>query len=423
MQSDVLGHWLIKSKVSYSKGIEMGLDRVRQVRDNMRLVPKCPIVLVGGTNGKGSVCAILESIYSESGYSVGTYTSPHIHRFNERVKISRQEVSDEQLIDSFERIGNSTKGILLTYFEYATLAAIDCFSKVDLDVILLEVGLGGRLDAVNAFDGDCSVITSLGVDHKEFLGSTLDEIAIEKAGIFRKHRPVVCGQENPPLALEKAAKDKEVNLNLMGRDFGFKVENNRQWQFWIKNKQKISLPWPSLKGDVQLNNAAVSLAVLDALKSVVPVDLGSIRKGLVSVVLEGRFQVLPTKPQIILDVCHNPHASQSLSMNLSQMPKVKKTVAIFGILSNKDAIGVIEAIKLNIDYWIITPLRTEKNMSPIDLRLAFSQCGISDNKLRAASSINDSFEIVRDLTSDSDRILVFGSFFLVADTMNFIKGF
>ena len=246
----------------------------------------CPIIVVGGTNGKGSVCAILESIFLASGFKVGLYTSPHITRFNERIKICGGEINDEDLVDAFEHIEKNKIDVSLTYFEWATLAAAYCFSRFQLDVIILEVGMGGRLDAVNIYDGHCSIITSLAMDHTEFLGTTLDKIAKEKAGIFRKNCPVICGEEKTARGIRKEARRIGSNFNLFNRNFGYSSLGLREWVYWSDDGQKLTLPWPSLRGDFQLNNAAVSLAALNTLRDILPVDKGSIRKGLVNVSLK-----------------------------------------------------------------------------------------------------------------------------------------
>ncbi len=421
MSLDGLTQWLKKIENSSPIEINMGLDRVKKIQERMALNFECPIIVVGGTNGKGSVCAILESILLASGFKVGLYTSPHITRFNERIKICGSEINDESLVDAFEHIDKNKNDVALTYFEWATLAAAYCFSRFQLDVIILEVGMGGRLDAVNIFDGQCSIITSLAMDHTEFLGTTLDKIAKEKAGIFRKNSPVICGEDKPPVELEREARRIGSNFNLVRRNFGYSSFGLREWVYWSDDGQKLTLPWPSLRGDFQLNNAAVSLAALNTLSNILPVDKGSIRKGLVNVSLKGRCQSIPCRPEVIIDVGHNPQAASAFGFALSQMPKVDKTVAILGMLSTKDAFGIINALKKQIDYWIITLLKTDKTMTHEQIRRVFFRCGIQDDSVEEFSSFKDAYSVAKQLASGNDRVVVFGSFFLVNEAISILK--
>jgi len=321
-----LSDWLSHLERIHPSVIDMGLDRVALVRDRLGLTPAFPIVAVAGTNGKGSVCAMLESILSGAGYKVGVYTSPHLLRYNERVRVQGQEAADETLAHAFARIEQARSEVSLTYFEFGTLAAMEIFTREHVDIAVLEVGLGGRLDAVNAFDSNCAVVTSIDFDHMEFLGNSRDSIGAEKAGIFRAGRPAICGEGDAPAGLLRRVEEIGARLQLIGRDFGFNADPN-QWQFWSALGKRSALPYPALRGDYQLGNAATALAALEQLRERLPVDMGAIRRGLLDVQLPGRFQVLPGRPMVILDVGHNPHAARALASSLRRLPGGGRTIA------------------------------------------------------------------------------------------------
>lgn len=291
-----LDDWLAHLERIHPSSIAMGLERVATVRDRLGLGLSRPVLAVAGTNGKGSVCAMLESILSCAGYKVGLYASPHLLRYNERIRVARREVADAALVQSFDRIERARDDVLLTYFEFGTLAAVDIFIRDQVDVAILEVGLGGRLDAVNAFDADCAVVTSVDLDHMEYLGNDRNSIGREKAGIFRSGSPAVCGDEDPPASLVEHARAIGAPLHLIGRDYGFNADAT-QWQSWTLSRKRSSLPYPALRGAYQLGNAATALAALEQLKDSLPIDMGAIRRGLLEVELPGRFQVLPGRPQ------------------------------------------------------------------------------------------------------------------------------
>ncbi|MGH8676850.1 MAG: bifunctional tetrahydrofolate synthase/dihydrofolate synthase, partial [Burkholderiales bacterium] len=313
-----LNEWLTRLEQLHPRAIEMGLDRVSQVREAAQISPRFPIITVGGTNGKGSSCAFLEAILSRAGYKVGLYTSPHLLRYNERVRIAGDEASDADLIDAFERIDAARGDTPLTYFEFGTLAALELLIRHQVDVAILEVGLGGRLDAVNVFDADCAVVVSIGIDHVEYLGDTREKIGFEKAGIFRPRRAAVCADQDPPQSLVDFSKELGADLRLIDRDFGYRAEA-AQWHYWSAAGKRFGLPYPALRGRYQLQNAAASLAALEALHERIPVDMGAVRRGLVEVQLPGRFQVVAGRPQLILDVGHNPDAACALSQTLKEM--------------------------------------------------------------------------------------------------------
>lgn len=389
----------------------MGLERVAQVRDRLGLKLQCPVIAVAGTNGKGSVCAMLEAIYSCAGYKVGLYTSPHLLRYNERVRISRREVADAVLVDSFRRIDSARGDVLLTYFEFGTLAAVDIFMGGAVDVAILEVGLGGRLDAVNAFDAGCSVVTSIDLDHMEYLGNDRNSIGREKAGIFRAGRPAICGDEDPPASLLEHAKAIGAPLHLLGRDYGFNAEP-RQWQFWSHSGKKSALPYPALRGAYQAANAATALAAAEQLRGELPIDMGAIRRGLLELDLRGRFQVLPGRPLTILDVGHNPHAARGLAASLDALPRGGKTFAVFAMLKDKDIEGVATAVRPQIDEWLIAGLDMPRGADAGRIGRALESAGVAV-PVHAFDTPEQAFQHAVREAGQNDKILVFGSFYTV----------
>ncbi len=406
-----LDDWLGRLERIHPSAIAMGLERVAEVRDKLGLKLQCPVIAVAGTNGKGSVCAMLESIYACAGYKVGLYTSPHLLRYNERVRVARYEVTDDALVQSFRRIDATRGEVLLTYFEFGTLAAVDIFALEKVDVAILEVGLGGRLDAVNAFDSACAVVTSVDLDHMEYLGNDRNSIGFEKAGIFRPGTPAICGDEDPPPTLVEYAQSIGAPLHLLGRDYGFNAEAG-QWRFWSHTGKRSSLPHPALRGACQLGNAATALEALDQLKDVLPVDMGAIRRGLLEVDLPGRFQVLPGRPLTILDVGHNPHAARGIAASLSVLPKGGRTLAVFAMLKDKDIEGVVAAIQGQIDEWLIAGLDTPRGADAGRIAHALESAGVSAPVTKFDTPEQAYRQAIRS-AGQNDKILVFGSFYTV----------
>ena len=337
----------------------MGLDRVVEVRDRIGLQPSFPIISVGGTNGKGSTCAILEAVYKCAGYKTGLYTSPHLVSYNERVRVNGQEVKDEVLVGAFERIDAARGEIPLTYFEFGTLAAQLIFCDEQVDVAILEVGLGGRLDAVNAFEPDCSVALNVAIDLVDFLGASRDLIGLEKAGIFRRGKPAICAEEEPPASLLDYASSIGAELHLAGRDFGH-TRVVTGWQFWNAAGKKAGLPFPLLRGGTQLYNAAAAFECVHTMRAHFPVDMAAMRGGLLNAWLPGRFQVLPGAPLIILDVAHNAAAAQALSADLKALPCSGKTIAVFGVFADKQIEQITSALASSVDEWFVCGLRTPR---------------------------------------------------------------
>ena len=415
-----LAAWLTYLETLHPKSIAMGLERVVAVREKMNVALECPVVTVTGTNGKGSTCAMLESVLRCAGYRTGLYTSPHLMRYNERVQIGGEPQEDAALVAAFNAVEDARGDVPLTYFEYGTLAAFWAFARARLDAAVLEVGLGGRLDAVNIVDADVAVVTSVDLDHMDYLGPTRDAIAYEKAGIFRAGRPVVCGEPDPPSSLTEHARAIGAPVTQIGRDYGF-VAEERQWQYWGPGGRRYGLPYPALRGNYQLANAATVLAVVDHLHDRLHVGSGAIRDGLLAVELAGRFQVLPGRPAIVLDVAHNPHAARVLATTLGKMGFFAETIAVFGILADKDISGVIAAVHARIDRWFVATLPGPRGASAEAVRKELVGVGIAVDAIRMFDDIASAFAAARGEVGEADRIIVFGSFLTVAAVLTVAK--
>lgn len=418
-----LASWLALLEQRHPDAIRLGLDRVEVVLGAMNCSTDAVVITVGGTNGKGSVCAMLEAILTAAGFSVGVYTSPHLLRYTERVRLCGREVDEAKMVSALEAVECVRGDVPLTYFEHGTLAAWQVFCAEALDIIVLEVGLGGRLDAVNVFDSDCAIVTSIAMDHMEYLGDTRERIGFEKAGIFRAGRPAVCGDPMPPTTLLAHAAEIGASLWVSGRDFGFGGDR-QQWGYWrYEAPQAIGallrrggLAYPALRGANQLLNASAVLTALDLLRDRIPVSMQAVRQGLMLVELPGRFQVLPGRPAVVLDVAHNPQAAGVLAENLSNMGFFPETWAVLGMLSDKDVEGVAALLKNRIDHWTLASLPGPRGLSAAGLAERLAVVGI-DAKGRCFDSPAQAFDAVRKAADESDRIIVFGSFFTVADVL------
>jgi len=391
----------------------MGLDRVDDVRSRMDATLACSVITVTGTNGKGSTCAILESMLVAAGYRTGLYTSPHLVSYNERVRIDGAAVTDDALLAAFNAVEDARADVPLTYFEYGTLAAFWLFAREDLATVVLEVGLGGRLDAVNVIDADIAVVTNVDLDHMDYLGATREDIGREKAGIFRAGRPAVCGDPHPPATLVAHARVLGVPLTQIGRDYGF-VAGEGQWDYWGPGGARHGLPHPALRGAVQLVNAATAIAALDLLRDRLHLSAGALRSGLVSVELAGRFQVLPGRPTVVVDVAHNPHAARVLAAAVATMGFHPRTTAVFGMLADKDLDGVIAAMKPRVDRWHVAPLPGPRGANAATLSAALARAGIASANVRIFDDIVSAYRAARNDADEADRIIVFGSFLTVA---------
>ncbi|HVL74714.1 MAG TPA: bifunctional tetrahydrofolate synthase/dihydrofolate synthase [Noviherbaspirillum sp.] len=422
-----LAAWLTRLEAMHPTAIDMGLERVGQVKERLGIGFECPVITVGGTNGKGSTCAMLESILLQAGYRVGLYTSPHLIDFNERARINGEPVSDGALVEQFAAVDAQRGDISLTYFEFTTLAVLRLFSQAGLDAVILEVGLGGRLDAVNVIDADVAIVTSVDIDHAEYLGDTREKIGFEKAGIYRSGRTAICGDPVPPRSLVEHAEAIGADLWLFGRDFNY-AGDKQQWNYGGRGMRRSSLAYPSLRGANQLLNASAALAALEALRHRLPVGAQEVRTGLVLVDLPGRFQVLPGRPSVILDVAHNPHAAATLAQNLDNMGFHRYTFAVFGAMQDKDIEGVGAQLKDRVDHWCLTDLPLPRAARAADLAQRLEKLGVTPSREAGAersvetfATPAEAFASAQKRAGESDRIAVFGSFLTVAGVMQAIR--
>jgi dihydrofolate synthase/folylpolyglutamate synthase len=392
--------------------IDLGLERVRAVCRRLALDrPGFAIITVAGTNGKGSTVAMLEAMLHAAGYRVGSYTSPHLIDYNERVRIQTSPVSDEELCAAFGRIDAQRAGTSLTYFEFGTLAAMELFRVHGVEIAVLEVGLGGRLDAVNVWDADVAIISSIGIDHTDWLGPDRESIGREKAGIFRNGRPAVCSDPSPPATIEQVAAETGARLYRTGRDFGFET-NDSSWTWRCGAQVRSALPHPAMRGPWQLNNAAGVLMALELLAARFPVSQAQVRSGLLGAVLPGRFQTLPGRPLRIFDVAHNVEAVESLAANLRSQPVAGRTIAVCGMLRDKPVAGALQVMAPLVDAWHMAALTTGRGASAQVLSQAAADAGIRVPVMQHADPVGAWLAACAGAGPD-DRIVVFGSFHTV----------
>jgi dihydrofolate synthase/folylpolyglutamate synthase len=408
--------WLARLERLHPAAIDLGLERVRRVRNAMGLAPAFPVITVGGTNGKGSTCAYLEAILGAAGYRTGLYTSPHLLRYNERVRIAGKETGDAELVAAFERIDAARGNTSLTYFEFGTLGAMAQFIDAGVDVAILEVGLGGRLDAVNVFDADAAIVASIDLDHMEYLGDSREQIGFEKAGICRTGRPAICADPDPPASLLEHARHIGADLRCIERDFSASRDDDR-WCFRSAEVSWSDLPLPAMTGAFQVRNAAGALATLATLRSRLPVDEAAIRSGLATARVPGRFQRIASAPDVILDVAHNPEAARALAATLRAQPVPGRTLAVVGMLADKDAAGVCAALSGEIAMWWTctpdSPRAREAAALAAELRAQ-----VGDAPVRVQPDVNEALADARSAAGVGDRILLFGSFYTVAAVLD-----
>ncbi len=418
-----LDTWLSYLESLHPSAIDMGLERVQQVAERLNIHSDAVKIVVGGTNGKGSTCAMLEAIYLAAGYRVGLYTSPHLIKFNERARLNGEIVTDQEFVAQFEAIDAARDGISLTYFEFSTLAVLRLFCHAELDVMILEVGLGGRLDAVNIVDADCSIITSVDIDHTEWLGDTREKIGLEKAHIFRPGRPAICSDPAPPQSLLDYAASIQTDLWLFGRDFNYSGDR-QQWAFAGRNQRRNAMAYPALRGANQLLNASAALAAIESLRDRLAVPQQAVRQGLITAALPGRFQILPGQPTVILDVAHNPHAAAVLEKNLGNMGFHPYTYAVFGMLSDKDIEAVVKHLAGRIDHWYCASLPGPRGMTSAllasKIQLAIENSGKVEQvafTVNTFDSVSQAYLAAHEKANPDDRIVVFGSFLTVAGVL------
>lgn len=406
--------------------VRLGLERVQAVLARLP-TPSAPaplIFTVAGTNGKGSVAAMLEAMLAAGGWRVGCYSSPHLLRYNERVRINGEAVSNEALVRAFAAVEAAREEVGLTFFEHGTLAAWCVFCAQALDVLVLEVGLGGRLDAVNVWDADCAIVTTVALDHEAFLGADREAIGLEKAGIFRPGRVAVCGDARAPQTLLEHAERLGTRLWCMGRDFGYQ-NLQQQWQYWRHQAlgdaaggllRRSGLAPPALRGANQIANAATALMALECVRERLPVAMQAVRQGLMQVQLPARFQVLPGQPAIVLDVAHNAQAGQTLAANLIHMPFYPRTHAVLAMLADKDAGALLAPLLELVDCWHVASLEGARGQSAAQLGERLKMAGVSA-PVQEYETPQAAFDNARRLAGESDRIVVFGSFLTVAQVL------
>lgn len=414
MRFKTLADWLAWQETLHPKSIDLGLSRVKMVHGRLGRREKPPFTItVGGTNGKGSCVAMLDAILRQEGYRVGTYTSPHLLRYNERIRIDGEPVSDDRICDAFERIERVRDETTLSFFEFGTLAALDIFATADLDVQVLEVGLGGRLDAVNIIDADAALIASIDLDHQDWLGDTRTAIGLEKAGIFRPGRPAVIGDSDVPEAVVRYAEEGGVPLSYAGRHFIYEVSGDG-WNWLGRNTQLADLPFPALQGSHQLINASAVLEVLQRIETHMPVSAAAVRNGLRNVTLAGRFQYIPGSVPVLLDVAHNPQAVRVLAEYLGSRFGGKTIHAVFAVMRDKDVLGIITNIKDLVEHWYLAPLKMPRAATADQLLAIFDSLGVSAVRSGFADAAA-AFGAAKQDAENDHLVLVFGSFFLVSE--------
>ncbi len=415
-----LEDWLKWQEGLHFKSIELGLDRCRAVAANMGLLePEFAVISVAGTNGKGSSVAMLDSILTAAGYKTGCYTSPHLIHYNERIRICRKQVSDKSLCEAFARIDKARGNISLTYFEFGTLAALDIFKQEGIDIAILEVGLGGRLDAVNILDADVALVSTIALDHEFWLGKNRESIAVEKAGIFRSDTPAVCSDPNPPRSLIRKAQELNTPLQLLNHDYKY-ICRGDTWDWKTLNIEIKGLPRPCPYNHYQIQNAAGVLRALRHLHDTHPVSEEAIHAGLKQVVFPGRFQLFPGEVPVILDVAHNQNAAHILAENVRRLGNTGKTHVMIGMLNDKDHSAVFRELQSIADSWHIVELQSErKTSSEVLLRELDS---MKDTKPRKVHhKISQAFRDIKQNAGAGDQIVVTGSFLTVGAAMRHLK--
>ena len=419
MRFHTLNEWLSWQESLHSSEIELGLARIQEVW--LRLNPQggfsCPVITVAGTNGKGSCVAMLESVYLAAGYQVGAYTTPHLHRYNERIRVNGEALDDATLCQTFERIDQArldeSKGeVSLTFFEFGTLAALDVFQGRPLDVVILEVGLGGRLDGVNIIDADVALISTIALDHAEWLGDNREVIGREKAGIMRRGHPAVCGDLDPPASIAAVANEIGATLYQSGAAFGAKL-SDAQWRWWGRfsdgERQRDALPFPALRGAFQINNAAAVITELELLAERLPFSQANLREGLASVSVPGRFQVIGGDVPMVLDVAHNPEAAMALAQNLRSWPMPGTTYAVVAMMADKDIDAVFEALRDVVDEWHFSTIAIPRAATADALAAKLGGGAVCH------LTVAEALTAVKSKSQANDRIVVFGSFYTVAE--------
>ncbi len=411
--------WLARCERAHPVEIDLGLDRVRQVADRLAIRFDAPVVSVAGTNGKGSTCAMLEAIALQAGYRVGLYSKPHLVHFEERCRVDGAMVRADELLPHFEAVERARKDVSLSYFEFTTLVVVHLLAQRRLDLVILEVGLGGRLDAVNVFDADCAVITSIDIDHVAYLGPDRESIGREKAGIMRRGKPAIVSDPVVPASVVDHARAVGADLWRIGVDFNY-AGDALQWNWAGRRKRMHALAYPALRGANQLLNAAGVLAVFEALRERLPVTNQAARNGFAAVELPGRFQIVPGQPVLVLDVAHNPHAAATLARNLDQMGFFPRTRAVYGSMRDKDVDAILAQLAALVDAWHFTDLPTARAMAAGELLERYRRLDLKGpGPVRSAAHASPALALAAALeeADPADRIVVFGSFLTVGGVL------
>jgi dihydrofolate synthase / folylpolyglutamate synthase len=414
-----LAAWLARQQALHPQSIDLSLERVTAVAERLGLVrPRCPVVTVGGTNGKGSTVAYCESLLAATGRRVGTFTSPHLIRYNERIRVAGATASDADIVAAFERIETARGNTSLTFFEFNTLAALAIFAEQGVDAIVLEVGLGGRLDATNLVSADVAVVCSIGFDHMEWLGPTLESIGREKAGIFRAGRPAVLGSAAMPASIY--ASIETVGARPVRPDTEFYVRNINATSFDFEDAKRVwpGLSRPGLLGDIQVHNAATAIAALSAGDLLADLTREAASRAIANTRIAGRFQIVQRTGEWIFDVAHNAPAAQMLAAQLAARPCAGRTLAVCGILADKDVAAIGASLAGAIDYWVLAPLDGPRSLATGELA---ARLGLSAENVTQARSVVDACERAAAFAQQGDRIVVFGSFHLVGPALEHLQ--
>jgi dihydrofolate synthase/folylpolyglutamate synthase len=409
-----IAEWLAWQQVAHPVAIDPGLERAGEVWRRLALPRPRTVLTIGGTNGKGSVCAYLDAMLGAAGYDVGLFTSPHLVAYNERIRTGGHDADDAGIVAAFARIDEARGDISLTFFEWSTLAAFVLFAQERVDVAVLEVGMGGRLDAVNLADADVAAVVSVGLDHREWLGGTIEEIGVEKAGIFRPGRPAIFGSRAMPESVARAAAACGARLRRFRRDFDF-VERADGWDYIGVGSRRRELPLPGLAGSPQLANAVTALAVLEGAEPSVLVPDEAVRTGLTQVRLAGRFQIIGGEPEWILDVAHNPDAAHALAASLAARPARGRTFAVCGILADKDIEGIVRPLAGGIERWIAVGLSGARTLTATELARRID--AVTGQTADVADDVEAGLRVARAHCAAVDRVLVFGSFLTVGPAL------
>lgn len=432
MKFTTVSDWLDWQTQLHTHEIDLGLDRIRPVFTRLvKSTLATKTVVIGGTNGKGSTVSFFESIYTSGGYRVGSYTSPHLLRYNERVRLQGEPVSDALLCQAFDRVEHAREDTPLTYFEFGTLAAFDIFQRSDLDIVFLEVGLGGRLDAVNLVDADVALITNIELDHMDWLGDTREKIAMEKFGIARSDKPLIYVDADLPKNAGEYCKENHVQLYQLSKDFLFSFSDT-VWSWATANKndssevakddsksidrQYHSLSIPRLVGVHQMKNAAGVLMAVALLENDLPLSMPHLRLGLSSATLPGRFQIIPLGDNLqIFDVAHNPHGIQAFLVNLAKLPKIGDHLLVFGMLQDKSLVDVINLLKPHVDHWFVASINDPRGLSSAELAQSLILQDVPESQISLFDNAKLAHESARQALQSHDKLLSLGSFHVVAD--------